>query len=181
MDSDTATESNLSLRSRSFLNRVNDRLRKMLDRSPEDAVQDIDKRFMILGMFMSSTLEASCIHGKELLRQFAFHQNYREKSHFKADVRDMWKVDSGTIRRFLECLKSVGKILHGNNYLWSMMKKSSVSRMQRFMYSQILCYVLERWIRTQHQIWLVGLVQRFIIQNFGHNWWWADGIRVDFP
>ena len=47
MDSDTATESNLSLRSRSFLNRVNDRLRKILDFSPEDAMQDIDKRSMI--------------------------------------------------------------------------------------------------------------------------------------
>ena len=34
------------------------------------------------------------------------------------------------------------------------MKKSSVSRMQRFMYSQILCYVLERWFRTQQQILL---------------------------
>ena len=31
----------------------------MLDRSPEDAMQDIDKRSMIWGMFMSSTLEAS--------------------------------------------------------------------------------------------------------------------------
>ena len=50
MDSDTATESNLSLRSRSFLNRVNDRLRKMLDRSPEDAMQDIDKRSLIWRM-----------------------------------------------------------------------------------------------------------------------------------
>ena len=59
MDSDTATESNFSIRSRSFLNRVNDRLRKMLDRSPEDAMQDIDKRSMIWRMFMSSTLEAS--------------------------------------------------------------------------------------------------------------------------
>ena len=47
MDSDTATDSNLSLRSRSFLKRVNDRVRKMLDRSPEDAMQDIDKRSMI--------------------------------------------------------------------------------------------------------------------------------------
>ena len=47
MDSDTATESNLSLKSRSFLNRVSDRLRKMLNRSTEDAVQDIDKRSMI--------------------------------------------------------------------------------------------------------------------------------------
>ena len=47
MDSDTATESNLSLRSRSFLNRVNDRLRKILDHSSKDAMQDIDNRFMI--------------------------------------------------------------------------------------------------------------------------------------
>ena len=47
MDSDTAAESNLSLKSRSLLNRVNDRLRKMLDRSPEDSMQDIDKRSMI--------------------------------------------------------------------------------------------------------------------------------------
>ena len=59
MDSDTATESNLSLRSRSFLNRVNDRLRKMLDHLPEDAMQDIDKRSMIRKLVMSSTLEAS--------------------------------------------------------------------------------------------------------------------------
>ena len=64
MGSDTATEWNLSLRSRSFLNRVNDRLRKMLDRSPEDALQDIDKRSTIWGMFMSSTLESSVSMGK---------------------------------------------------------------------------------------------------------------------
>ena len=47
MDSDTATESNPSLKSRSFLNRVNDRLRKMLNCSPEDSMQDIDKRSLI--------------------------------------------------------------------------------------------------------------------------------------
>ena len=47
MDSDTAAESNLSLKSRSFLNKVNDRLRKILDRSPEDSMQDTDKRSMI--------------------------------------------------------------------------------------------------------------------------------------
>ena len=44
MDSDTVTESNLSLKSRSFLNRVNDRLRKILDHPSKDAMQDIDKR-----------------------------------------------------------------------------------------------------------------------------------------
>ena len=44
MDSDTVAESNLSLKSRSFLNV---RLRKMLDRSPDDSIQDIDKGSMI--------------------------------------------------------------------------------------------------------------------------------------
>ena len=53
-----------SLKSRSFLNRVNDRLRKMLNSSPEDSMQDIDKRSMIWRMFMSSTLEASVFMGK---------------------------------------------------------------------------------------------------------------------
>ena len=43
MDSDTAAESDFSLKSRSFLDRVNDRFRKMLTRSSEDAMQDIDK------------------------------------------------------------------------------------------------------------------------------------------
>ena len=47
MDSDTVTESNLSLRSWSFLNMVNDRLQKISDHSSEDAMQDIDKRSMI--------------------------------------------------------------------------------------------------------------------------------------
>ena len=64
MDSDTAAESNFSLKSCSFLNRVNDRLRKMLNRSPEDSMQGIDKRSLIWGMFMSSTVEASVFMGK---------------------------------------------------------------------------------------------------------------------
>ena len=47
MDSDTVTESNLSLKSRSFLNRVNDRLRKILGHSSKDAMQDNDKHSLI--------------------------------------------------------------------------------------------------------------------------------------
>ena len=61
VDSDTAAESDLSLKSRSFLNRVNDRLRKI---SSKDAMQDIDKRSLLWWMFMSSTLEASIFTGK---------------------------------------------------------------------------------------------------------------------
>ena len=64
MDSDTVTESKFSLRSRSFLNRVNDRLRKILHHSSKDAMQEINKRSIIWRLFMSSTLEASVLMGK---------------------------------------------------------------------------------------------------------------------
>ena len=97
MDSDTATESNFSLRSRSLLNNVNDRLRKILDHSSEDAMQDIDKRCMIWWNVHVFDIESICIHGKELLRVFSFHQKCRGKSHFEANVGDIGTVDIGTI------------------------------------------------------------------------------------
>ena len=86
MDSDTATESNLSLKSRSSLYRVNDRFRKILDHSSEDAMQDIDKSSMIWWMFMSSTLEASVFMGK----------NYSDKLH-------SIKKKQGTFSRWNRC------------------------------------------------------------------------------
>ena len=73
MDSDTATESNLSLKSRSFLHRVNDRVRKILDDSSKDAMQDIDKRFFNLNVYVFN-IGSICIHGKELLTKFTFHK-----------------------------------------------------------------------------------------------------------
>ena len=51
MDSDTVTESNLSLKSRSFLNRFNERLRKILDHSSNDVMQDINTRSTIWRMW----------------------------------------------------------------------------------------------------------------------------------
>ena len=44
MDSNTVAESDMSLISRSFLRRVNDRVRKIQDQSSTNATQDIDKR-----------------------------------------------------------------------------------------------------------------------------------------
>ena len=64
MDSNTATESDLSSKSRSFFHTVNDRVRKMLDRSSEDATQHSNKHSVIWRMFMSSTLQASVFMGK---------------------------------------------------------------------------------------------------------------------
>ena len=99
--------------------------------------------FYDLGNVYVFDIGSICIHGKELLRQVTFHQKYRGKSHFKADVRHIWKVWYWNNQiRFLECLKSAGKTLHGNISLWSIMKKSSVSRMQRKVYvfsDSVLC------------------------------------------
>ena len=95
MDSDTATESNFSLEFRSFLQRENDRLRKILDHYPKDAMQDIEKRFFgNVYVFDSGSI---CIHVKGLLRQFALQKD-REQSHVETDVGHIWEVSSRTIR-----------------------------------------------------------------------------------
>ena len=58
-------------KSQSFLHRVNDRVRKILDQSSKYAIQDSDKHSLMWGTFMSSTLEASIFMGK----------NYSENVH----------------------------------------------------------------------------------------------------
>ena len=136
VDSDT-------LKSHSFLNRVNDRLRRMLDRSPEDSMQDIDKRFMIKGMYMSSTVEASVFMGK----------NYSDNLHSikntgnNLTLKQMFDISEQLILEQSDKIFGVSQISWESSpwkQLSLVKKKSSVCRMRRFMYSQILCYVLER-------------------------------------
>ena len=82
MDSNTVTESDLSLKSRSFLRRVNDRVRKKLDQSSKDATQDSNKHSLIWGMFVTSTLEACiCIHGNKYSENLLSIKKIREQSH----------------------------------------------------------------------------------------------------
>ena len=47
MDSNTVAESDMSLFSRPFLHRVNDRVRKIQDQSSKDATQDSNKHSLI--------------------------------------------------------------------------------------------------------------------------------------
>ena len=75
MDSDTVAESDMSLISRSFLHRVNDRVRKIQDQSSKYATQDCNKLSVIWGMFMSSTLEASVLMGKNYLENLRSIKN----------------------------------------------------------------------------------------------------------
>ena len=64
MDSDTVAESDLSIKSRSFLHMVNDQVRKRQTQSSVDATEDSEDHSVIWRMFMSSTLQASVFMGK---------------------------------------------------------------------------------------------------------------------
>ena len=63
MDCDTVAESDMSLICRSFLHRVNDRVRKIQDQSLKDATPDSNKHSLIWRMLMSSTVGASVFMG----------------------------------------------------------------------------------------------------------------------
>ena len=73
MDFDTVADSDMSLLSRSFLHRVNDRVRKIQDQSSKDATD----------------IGSICIHGEELPGKFTFHEKYRKRSQNETDVRHM--------------------------------------------------------------------------------------------
>ena len=83
-----------------------------------------------------------CIHGNESRRQCTFHQKYRGKSHFKENVRDIWTVDSRTIRRdFRSVSNQLGKF-----------SMETVISGQWWRSHQSLACLAKKWIRTQHQI-----------------------------
>ena len=66
------------------------------------------------------------------------------------DKRSMiWRMFMSSTLEASVCMKknysdNLHSIKNPGCYLWLMMKKSSASHMQRFMYYQTLCYVLER-------------------------------------
>ena len=77
----------------------------------------------------------------------------------------------------MEWIQLTGKILHGNIYLWLVMKKSSVSRARRFTYFQILYNALESLARTHCLGRQIDVVQKFTtIQSFDT----IDGEPMEF-
>ena len=160
---------------RSFLNRVNHRLRKMLNRSPVNSMQDIDKRSMIWGMFMSSTVEDSAFMGK----------NYSDNVH---SIKNTW--ENLTLKQMFEIPEQL--ILEQSDEFFGVSQISwesspwkqlslvndeeviSLSHAKVYVFSDsVLC------LGKMNQNPTSNTVQRFItIQNFGHNWWRTDEIRV---
>ena len=87
MDSDTEAESDMSLLSRSFLHRVNDRVPKIQDQSSKDATQDSNKHSLIWRVFMSSTLVASVFMGKNYSENLHSITNTGKRFRNETDVR----------------------------------------------------------------------------------------------
>ena len=83
---DDEAELELSLRSGSFLDRLNDQVRKRQKRSSVNGTENDEKHSMILVNVYGCNNGISGIHGKELLTQSAFHQEYK-RSHNETNVR----------------------------------------------------------------------------------------------
>ena len=152
MNSYTKAESEMPLASRSFLHRVNDQVRKRQNKSSKDATKDSDQHSVIWWMFMSSTLQASVFMGK----------NYSDNLHsIKNTEKDLTLRQMFDISEKLTSEQS-DEIYGVNTINWedSSWKHSSlngdeevISLWHTKVYDfQILCYALEGWIRTQHQI-----------------------------
>ena len=101
---------------------------------------------------MSSTLQSSVFTGRDYSENLHSIKNTRNNLTLKQMVDISAIVGSRTVRwDFWSVSYQLGRLFMETNYHWSMMKKSSVCRMQRFMFFRIPCYILERWIRTQHK------------------------------
>ena len=78
----------------------------MLNRSPEDAMQDIDNISLIWGVFMSSTVEASMFMGK----------NYSEILHsIKITLKQMFDIAEQLILEPLDEMFGVSQISWENS------------------------------------------------------------------
>ena len=87
VDSDTEAESDMPLLSRSLLHKVN--LSSAKDSRPiikRCNTRQQQEFFNLVNVYVFD-IGSICIHGKELLRKFAFRQKYRKRSHFETDVR----------------------------------------------------------------------------------------------
>ena len=82
-------ELKLSVESRSFVNRVNDQVRKRQKRITN--VTEDGGNILIWGMFMTVTLEAAVFIGKELHEQLSIHSEHN-RSHTQTNVRHIYKI-----------------------------------------------------------------------------------------
>ena len=185
MDSDTVAESDMSLLSRSFLHRVNDRVRKILDQSSKDATQDSNKHSLIWGMFISSTLQASVFVGKEYSDNLHSITNTRSNLSMKQMFDISEKLIVGQSDEIYE-VNTINWVDSSWKYLSLVGDEEviSLSHTKVYVFSDsVLCLGKMNENQQSNYAWEDRLMcfKKFVkIQSFGHNWRWANGIRVEF-
>ena len=139
---DEETESELSLGFRSFLNKVNDQVRKRQKRSSMNVTENDEKHSMIWRMFMSVTLESAVFMGK----------NYLDNCHSITNTKDltlkqMFDISARLVSEQDEIsgVETMGWENHSWKYL-SLIGDERVISLQRTRSTsfQILCCALER-------------------------------------
>ena len=184
MDSDTATESNHFFKITIILEQGEWSIAKDVKFSRRRNARHRQTFYDLVIVFLFN-IGSMCIHGKELLRQFAFHQKFSAKSHFKKDVRDITTVDIETIGwDFLSVSNQLGKfsmetIISGQ---WWRSHQSLACKGLCILRYCVMSWKGESEPSIKYCLGkAAGLVQRFTtIQNFGHNWRRTDGIRVEY-
>ena len=86
--------------------------------------------------------------------------------------------------RSMVWIQLAGMILHGNKSLVGDEEVISLSHAKFYVFSaSLICFGKMNQSPTSNTVWEVKLTwyKKFItIQNFGHSWWWANGIRVEY-
>ena len=185
MDSYTEAESEMSLESRSFLHRVNDQVRKRQYQSSKDATKDSDKHSVLWRMFISSTWQASVCMGK----------NYSDNWHSIKNTEDL------TMKQMFDISEKLITEQSDEIYVMNTINWEDSSWKHLFIFGcwwrsdQSLAHTGLRIFRYCIMLWKdereptiklcmgrqIDGVQKFTgIQSFGQNWWWVNGIPVEY-
>ena len=173
----------LSLGSRSFLDRVNDQVRKRQKQSSIDATEVSEEHSVIWGMFMSSTLQASVFMGK----------NYSDNWHSIKNTEDLTMKQMFVISEKLTSEQS--DEIYGVNtinwedsswmYLSLIGDEQVISLLHRKVYvfsDSVLCLGKMNENPQSNIAWedrLTWFKSSQEYRTLGRIWWWANCIRVE--
>ena len=167
MNSYTEAESELSLESRWFLHRVNDQVRKRQNQSSKDA-----KKTATNILWYCDCL--CLLHCKHL---YSWEKNYSDNWHFikntgnNLTMKHMFDISEQLITEQSDEIYGV-KTINWEDSLWKYLsfvgdeQVISLSNLQRFMYSQILYYALEKWFENPIVKYCLGTTDWNAFQKF---------------
>ena len=142
------TESELSVESRPFLNRVNDQVRKTQKRI-SNVTGDGEKHSMIWRMFMSVTLESAIFMGKNYLNNCQSNVNTTDLT-----LKQMFDISARLVSEQGE-ISGLETNWLGESFMKYLsllvMKESSIFNARRSTSFRILCCVLGRYTRISNQ------------------------------